>query len=63
MKAVDRNGFTPIMTAADCGNYDAFNAMVAVDKGRDALKTALFEAAKNPNVRALKVTFGSIYFI
>ena len=63
MKAVDRNGFTPLMTAANWENYDAFNAMVMVDKGHDTLKTALFEAAKNPNVQALKVIFGNIYLI
>ena len=49
---LDRNGLTPVLTAAAYENDDAFNTMV--DKGRE---NTLFQAAKKPdktNIHALR---------
>lgn len=54
--AVDNQGLTPILTAAACENYDAFNTMVKL--GGDSLRSTLFQAARKPNesnIQALKV--------
>ena len=56
LEALDKNGLTPILTAAACKNYDALNTMV--EKGGDSLKSTLFQAAKEksqPNIKALEV--------
>ena len=53
---MDRNGITPILTAAAYKNDDAFNIMV--EKGGDSLKSTLFQHAKEPdtlNIQALEV--------
>ena len=53
---MDKNDFTPVLTAAAYENDDAFNTMV--EKGHDFLKTTLFQAAKKPdetNIYALQV--------
>ena len=64
LEALDKNGLTPILTAADCKNYDALNTMV--EKGGDSLKSTLFQAAKEiskPNVQALEVMLNNLMFI
>ena len=53
---MDKNGLTPILTAAACKNYDALNTMA--EKGGDSLESTLFQAAKEqsqPNIKALEV--------
>jgi len=45
--ALDRNSFTPILTAAAFDNHDAFNTMVDLDEA--ALRITLFQAAKHPD--------------
>lgn len=56
LEALDTNGHTPILTAAEYANNDALDAMV--EKGGDSLSSTLFEAAKKPdrsNIKALEV--------
>ena len=64
LEALDKNGLTPILTAADCKNYVALNTMV--EKGHDSLKSTLFQAAKEiskPNIHALEVMLRNHMFI
>ena len=56
LEALDEGNFTPILTAEAYKNDDALNTMV--EKGRDSLKSTLFQAAKEPrkpNIQALEV--------
>ena len=64
LEALDKNGLTPILTAAAYKNYDALDTMV--EKGGDSLKSTLFQAAKeisNPNMKALEVMLMNLMFI
>ena len=56
LEALDKNGLSPILTAAACKNYDALVPMD--EKGGDSLKSTLFHAAKEQsqqNIKALEV--------
>lgn len=64
LEALDKNGLTPILTAAAYKNYDALDTMV--EKGGDSLKSTLFQAAKEtskPNMKTLEVMPMNLMFV